>query len=102
MAWSRSLFSDQKPRLLTLLREMRDGLPPEKPPTAAEARRIEPLIPLWASGVIPLDPVSQAQAKRWMQYKRQEFSRAGRQAALQSEETNAVPGVGPEGWGGRP
>ena len=99
MAWNRSLFSDRKPRLLTLIREMADGLPAEKPPTEAEARRIEPLIPLWASGVIPLDPVSAVQAKRWMQYKRQEFSRAGREAALRSEETSAVPGMGPEGWG---
>lgn len=78
MPWDPKLFR-QTPRLLQLIRAQREGSPPDAPPTQAEAARIAPLIPLWTSGELPMDPVAANQAKRWFAVQRRAFRKPSNQ-----------------------
>ncbi len=72
MSWRPSLFRDP-PRGLQVIRAEAAKLPQPKPPTDAETRRLDPLMPLYATGVLPLDPEARERARRWFQGKAQEL-----------------------------
>ncbi len=76
MSWDRKLFQTS-PRMLQLVKSQRDRRPPEPRPTQEEAARIEPLVPLWASGQLPVDPLAKDKLNRWFQVKRGQFRKPG-------------------------
>ncbi len=78
MPWDRKLFQ-QSPRVLQLIRAQRDSRPPDSVPTTEEAERIAPLIPLWASGELPMDPLAADKAGRWFQVNRRAFRKPSNQ-----------------------
>ena len=82
-------FRNASPRILQLARDQRLKDPPDPRPTEAEARRIEPMIPLWASGQVPVDLEAQHQMKRYFEVKRRAFRRPT------ELDDGGVPATGP-------
>ncbi len=78
MPWDPKLFR-QTPRMLQMIRAQRENRPPDSVPTTAEAERIAPMVPLWSSGQVPMDPLAADKMKRWFEVNRRTFRKPANQ-----------------------
>ena len=71
MWWNPKVYGPH--RGLRALQADLSRIPSPKPPTEAETRRLEPLMPLYAQGVLPLDPEGKERVRRFMEGKYREM-----------------------------